>query len=1008
MSEGQKNLSEFLNSTETKEKIFSCIQDEINKSHISGLRDKEFQKTVALEITEKVITACQEAGTIANLAEEIRNQIFNYSPNANKDKDKDKRDSIPTGIRENILGAFEIDPMLNEKDSIELRKKGLTNLLESLKNPELWEPLYPDQITKVEKLVACQNALDTTALKTIVADIAPTGYGKTWLQALLSKRLFEDSNIPTLLVSRSRLILRKTKERFIKLGFEESDIGLVHTGIREIDRPIVMATFNQLKSKSFLKECFNPDNKYIPFNIVLDEGDEFQTDLSLKALEIIRNTLGGSPLVSGFSASTRVGNKEWSDVAVISDVMTPTELIRLGRAKHVLGFYVDLGLTLNHEYLSYDEYGRKMLPYEKLPVDIQKKLINRVVEIYQKHTPNEQSLYMVNSKRYCEDLKKALISAGYSADYMTQDKSKEYEEIWDEGYTQGEIENLIGIYVLGRGLDDDGVTRNIHILEMTESITRLLQFVGRALRKHPDIPFARIFQYIPKLESTFNLALIEHVFPDCIIPKNTKEAQRFKDLGRAEEGLQKELEDPNFTGMIGLELEAVSQEEPKDNELDEPPLKENVEQSSNKTISFLSSSRVRKRIDTAAMLRKERIIAEYFSEIMEGFLQLDGVCLENISTNHPVPPNNVVSFTKESKDVEFYWLSFIRIAFRVMVHDLEVNTKGVTDKVMIRLIKIWYHTGTKPSAELIEELIHNKSVYKKKIVIQNFNTIVDLFIKKTSGRSIESLSAHSPAPNTIINFVTLHGEPLQLRYDSFLRKYLSSIIGISLENAKNRLAFASRLIKMHFNKGVAVSKSEATKLLQEYENNELEIYQKLESIIKTDFKGVMNAFLQEAKIDSINTIKTNNPDATFKILYEGLSIRWRIFYESCFVLFSGKERSKANTYGKEIIQYLKKWYQDNKQPEKNYFEDLIKEKKRKAEILKMEPEEKIKLIKQTLSKHGLSEYNDFLNINVTDFAATTFDEVGTGHSVYRILTGKPGKPMSRDKIMEISRILKKT
>lgn len=538
------------------------------------------------------------------------------------------------------------------------------------------QKLYAHQRKKLKEIAEYLVAAIGSDNQIFLADIAPPSAGKTYMQAVLAKL----TGLPFVFVTPSNAILTGPDgalATFEKL-FPRSDLGLVNHQHKEFGRLGTLVTYANFTMADTLRQIMMRETADIPLLFLLDEGDLAQTDLRRSAIGAIQHALH-HPIVCAFSATTTVRGRHLGGIADIVDEMSLVDLIKRGRSKHVLGFYVDARVAVGNENIVKRDEEKKV-DFETLKNEGQEAFVAVPLRVVQENHLGEKGIVHCMSVRHAELTAKRLAENGINAVCVSGRGPRE-QKMTIQRYMEGDVDVLTSCDYLARGWSDHGVTQFVVFADVTSSNAALYHKVGRGFRPHPANKVLSIYQMLPMdIRATrFVPALLKDIFPvDNTIPVDS--GGGFKDMRSR---LMELIEEGGieFIGAIGAQPEAAS------------------------GVCYITQIQVEKVIDTLEDLQDDSLVLdagnidELFKPVVDALIAALGGGIGAINTGKRFSTQSVAVHDKKITGRHFA---------RNILHFLA----GVPNKeawqylsAAIVLIKEWYLSGERPSASRAAELL---------------------------------------------------------------------------------------------------------------------------------------------------------------------------------------------------------------------------------------------------------------------------------------------------------------
>lgn len=307
----------------------------------------------------------------------------------------------------------------------------------------------------------------------------PTGAGKTIVNALLVKLVEKYGNTITIVPSKSLIL--QTERDFKLLGL---DVGVLYGERKEIDCKHYIATWQTLDSLNKTSKRIKEDIlRALAENLIAVIVDECHTAKASVLKSILTGPFSSIPLRFGISATIpknlhetmpilcSLGNfidkieiKELQEKGVLSNC-----IVKIYQFKDN---YVSVNYRSEIDYLLYNEERLK-----------------KVADIIDKIRKSGNTLVLVERVKTGEILKDMIEDCDFlSGDAKTEERKKHYDE-----FTNVDNKTLIATYgIASTGLNIPRIF-NLVIIEPGKSFIRVIQSIGRGIRKARDKDFVFIY-----------------------------------------------------------------------------------------------------------------------------------------------------------------------------------------------------------------------------------------------------------------------------------------------------------------------------------------------------------------------------------------------------------------------------------------------------------------------------------------------------------------------------------
>ncbi|MBI4994440.1 DEAD/DEAH box helicase family protein [Candidatus Peregrinibacteria bacterium] len=768
-----------------------------------------------------------------------------------------------------------------------------------IKNPETLcrgepQPLHPHQRKKMEHIVASLVSLMKSDKPIFLADIAPPGAGKTYVQAVLAKL----TGLPFVFVTSSNAILEGPDgalPTFEKL-FPRNELGLVNSRNKEFGRTSTLTTYQSLTIERTLRDILMQSKGQIPLLFLLDEGDLAQSDLRKSAVRAIQHALH-YPIICAFSATTTVEGKHLGEMADIVDEMGLVELIKLKKAKHVLGFYVDVKITIDKTNIVKIN-DEQTADYKTFDEQEQETFIASPLQVVQENHPGEQGIIHCMSVRHAEQVAERLAGNDINA-VCISGKSPGEQKVMIQRYIDGEINILTSCDYLARGFSDYGVTQYVIFADLTSSVTNLYHKVGRGFRPHPKNKVLSIYQILPTdiRVPNFIPALLSDIFPiDNAVPIGSTASvndMRKRLIELIERG---EIE---FIGAIGAKPAGESD------------------------IHYVTQIEVKKVIDTLEAMQdnnlelNRRNIAELFRPIVDAFMQSLGGDITCINTGRKFVGQEVTVAGKKIKGERF---------LRNIICLVGGISPDQTWKYLscgIALIKEWYASGREPDAEFIDQTV-NKANEKRAMSLKLDATNIDALFRPIMDEIIR-VAEKEAGDVDWLTWRGLLGLPeIEINGQTtsacrFFYTTLAILLDMTQTEIFGHKQLGVELVKEWYKTGQRPNKVSVAHRLQREQTERASQLDIMENNIDQYFPLVMDAFCEAAgeekgawdwiRIHKIQKVEVN---------VDGKSINGLRFVTNVCAILCGISAGAAQKIQGASIQIVREWYRTGRRPSKEW------------------------------------------------------------------------------------------
>ena len=844
------------------------------------------------------------------------------------------------------------------------------------------QPLHPHQCKKMERIVAALISLMKKDQPIFLADIAPPGAGKTYMQAVLAKL----TGLPFVFVTSSNAILEGPDgalSTFEKL-FPRNELGLVNARNKEFGRMGTLTTYQSLTMEKTLRDILMQSKGRIPLLFLLDEGDLAQSALRKSAVRAIQHALH-YPIICAFSATTTVDGKHLGEMADIVDEMGLVELIKLKKAKHVLGFYVDVKITIDKANIVKIN-DEQSADYETLDEQEQETFVASPLQIVQENHQGEQGIIHCMSVRHAKQVAERLIANDINA-VCISGKSPGEQKVMIRQYIDGEINILTSCDYLARGFSDYGITQYVIFADLTSSVTNLYHKVGRGFRPHPKNKVLSIYQILPTdiRVPNFIPALLSDIFPiDNAVPIGSTASVRDMRKHLIELIERGEIE---FIGAIGAKPAGES------------------------GIHYVTQIEVEKVIDTLETMQDNNLelnranIAELFRPVADAFMQSLGGDITCINTGREFMKREVVVAGKKIKGDRF---------LRNIIHLIGGIPSERAWKYLsfgVALIKEWYTSGHEPDAVFIGQSL-DETEEKRATSLKLDATNIDVLFRPIMDEIIRVAEKETGDVDWLtwrglLSLPEIEIDGQTILATRFFYTTLSILFDITQTKSMNYKQLGVELVKEWYKTGQRPSKVSVAHGLQREQAERASQLDITEENIDQYFPLVMDAFCEAVgeengawdwiRIHKIAKTEVNVGGKTTK----GLK-----FVTNVCAILCGISVAAAQLIQGVAIKIVREWYMTGKRPSKEW---CLTRKQEQAE--KMDGRLKITkenidslfftVMDKLISSAGQPEGDcDWMNyIKLQDLEATVGGKSIQGQEftsqIFTILTGLPYKDASK-------------
>ena len=596
--------------------------------------------------------------------------------------------------------------LLPESIARRRRNEAILRLEENLellyKRPEIFcqgkpQNLFPHQYEKLAIITdhLKRQFLDGTPEKFLLADIAPPSAGKTYVQAALAKL----SGLPFVFVTHSNAILTGSDgaiRGFEKL-FSRDELGIVNVAHKEFGRRGTLTTYHSFTIPNTLEEIMIRPAEEVPLLFLLDEGDLAQTDIRSSTIRAVKGAVK-CPIILAFSATRKSGKRDLGEMAEIVHEMELKELIQCGKAKHILGFYVNGKITVFNQNLR-KKSGEKHVVFETLQMKEKTTFTQIPVEIAIENHQGQQGIIHCMSVEHAREVAQLLQEKNINGKCISGECHTAQNKLKDQ-YVKGEVQVLTSCDFLGRGYSEHGVTQFVIFAAVTSSKTELYHKVGRGFRPNKDHPVLAVYQLLPMAieDRSFLPTYLSDIFDPKDFSSEKFPFEREKTTIRDKIEMMNQLIREGRFGFVG----GVGQE---------------VEPSA--FLEFFTQKEIEKIIDTRKRWLCERKgtlkltadnIDGLFRPIADKFVSAGGEedNLDWINSNR-----RFVDMTVEIGNDAITGQRFIAHIVAILAR-IGLTEAGSYRKFGVELMKKWYLEGVRPSNEFVQQRLQEERALRRK------------------------------------------------------------------------------------------------------------------------------------------------------------------------------------------------------------------------------------------------------------------------------------------------------
>lgn len=309
----------------------------------------------------------------------------------------------------------------------------------------------------------------------------PTGAGKTFISAVLADKASKYGR--TLLIVPSTDLVMQTHRDFKNMGL---DVGVYYGGKKEPGKTHTICTWQSLEALDKKSKDYDPDFNIDEFIdgvncVIVDEAHGLKADVLKKHLT---TTLANVPIRWAMTGTIpEAPQDEVSLICCIGPIVNKMKAKDLQDVGILSNLHIDV-LQLNDYHTIHTSYQSEL---KFLVTD--KTRLEWICNHVQEQRKEGNTLILVDRVLTGDIIKEFIPDAVFiSGEVDTKDRKKEYEAVQN-----AENKVIVATYgVAAVGIDLPRIF-NLYLVEPGKSFVRVIQSVGRGIRKAKDKDFVNIF-----------------------------------------------------------------------------------------------------------------------------------------------------------------------------------------------------------------------------------------------------------------------------------------------------------------------------------------------------------------------------------------------------------------------------------------------------------------------------------------------------------------------------------
>jgi superfamily II DNA or RNA helicase len=333
--------------------------------------------------------------------------------------------------------------------------------------------LRDDQVEVINKFLENPQCIQEIA----------TGFGKTITTATLAKICEKYGRTVTIVPNKS--LVEQTEEDFINVGL---DVGVYYGDRKELNKTHTICTWQSLNILDKKSMDFDEENEVLTLAELLDGVqcvmvDEVHQAKAEVLKKLLTHNLSNTPIRWGLTGTVPKQDHEFQTIrASLGEVVHRVAAHELQDKGVLANCHVNIVQTAEwKEFGSYAE-ELKFLVTDKDRVDYLANLINKISQ-------SGNTLILVDRIESGEMLQEQLSDSVFiSGKVKTKDRKEEYNEV-------AIADNKVIVATYGVAAVGINIPRifNLVLLEPGKSFVRVIQSIGRGIRKAEDKDFVQIW-----------------------------------------------------------------------------------------------------------------------------------------------------------------------------------------------------------------------------------------------------------------------------------------------------------------------------------------------------------------------------------------------------------------------------------------------------------------------------------------------------------------------------------
>jgi superfamily II DNA or RNA helicase len=333
--------------------------------------------------------------------------------------------------------------------------------------------LRDDQVEVINKFLENPQCIQEIA----------TGFGKTITTATLAKICEKYGRTITIVPNKS--LVEQTEEDFINCGL---DVGVYYGDRKDLDKTHTICTWQSLNILDKKSKEFDRDEEMLTLAELLDGVSTVMVDeVHMAKAEVLKTlltrNLANTPIRWGLTGTVPKADHEFQSLrASLGEVIHKVSAHELQEKGVLSNCHVNIIQTA--EFREFGGYAEEL----KFLVTNQDRMLY-ISSVIQKISSSGNTLILVDRIECGELLVKNLQDAVFiSGKVKTKDRKEEYDEV-------ATADNKIIVATYGVAAVGINIPRifNLVMVESGKSFTRVIQSIGRGIRKADDKDFVQIW-----------------------------------------------------------------------------------------------------------------------------------------------------------------------------------------------------------------------------------------------------------------------------------------------------------------------------------------------------------------------------------------------------------------------------------------------------------------------------------------------------------------------------------